>query len=54
MSQDNEFYDEPNSDDAEAFLSAYVQFDERQDVLASLDLLMLIAPLLNECPAYWK
>jgi hypothetical protein len=31
-----------------------IRFDEREDVLASLDLLKLITPLLDECPAYWK
>jgi hypothetical protein len=32
----------------------YVRFDQREDVLASLELLHLIAPLLQERPSYWK
>jgi hypothetical protein len=32
----------------------FVRFDEREDVLASLDLLKLIAPILEECPGHWK
>jgi len=31
-----------------------VRFDEREDVLASMDLLELITPLLSERPALWK
>jgi hypothetical protein len=42
---------EPESDDG---LMGYVHFDEREDVLASLDLLKLLTPILEECPAYWK
>src|SRR5829696_3890533 len=32
----------------------YVRFDERKDVLASMDLLELIAPQLEINPAFWK
>jgi hypothetical protein len=32
----------------------YVHFDEREDVLASLELLELISPLLGGTPSYWK
>jgi hypothetical protein len=32
----------------------FVRFDERQDVLASLDLMKVITPLLEECPGHWK
>jgi hypothetical protein len=31
-----------------------VRFDEREDVLASLGLLSLVAPRLKERPSYWK
>jgi len=31
-----------------------VRFDERENVLSSVELLRLIAPLLNEHPTYWK
>jgi hypothetical protein len=55
MSEYNGFDDELNGDlEVGAFSDGYVHFDERQDVLASLDLLKLITPLLDECPAYWK
>jgi hypothetical protein len=55
MSDDDAFYEllrtggelEPPSDD-------YVRFDEREDVLASMDLLELITPLLEHKPALWK
>ena len=54
MSEDDAFYDALRGEiDAEA-LKAFIRFDERQDVLASLDLLKLITPLLEECPGYWK
>ena len=53
--EDDAFYEflrrggdlEPPSDD-------YVRFDEREDVLASMDLLELITPLLGQKPALWK
>jgi hypothetical protein len=32
----------------------FVRFDEIEDVLSSLDLLALIAPLLDKQPSYWK
>jgi|SRR5579884_138284 len=32
----------------------YVQFDELEDVLSSLDLLALTVPLVKEQPSYWK
>ena len=32
----------------------YVRFDEIDDVLASLDLLVLVARLVRETPSYWK
>ena len=35
-------------------LDEYVSFDEREDVIVSLELLRLVAPLLNESPTYWK
>jgi hypothetical protein len=55
MSEDDEFYRvllagpdaEPPSDD-------YVRFDERKDVLASMDLLELISPQLEANPSLWK
>jgi hypothetical protein len=34
--------------------SSYVQIDETDDVLASLELLKLITPLLEERPLFWK
>jgi hypothetical protein len=55
MSEDDVFYealkgwqetDTPSPD--------YVRFDERTNVLASLQLLELITPLLTERPALWK
>ena len=33
---------------------AYVRFDEREDVLASLDLLVEVVPLLRKRPPFWK
>jgi hypothetical protein len=55
MSEDDAFYEllkrggdlEPPSDN-------YVRFDEREDVLASMDLLELITPLLGRRSALWK
>ena len=32
----------------------YIHFDEIEDVLASLDLAALVAPLIREKPWYWK
>jgi hypothetical protein len=32
----------------------YVRFDEREDVVASMDLLKVVAPLLRERPHFWK
>jgi hypothetical protein len=32
----------------------YVHFDEIEDVLASVDLMALVAPLTNKKPSYWK
>jgi hypothetical protein len=32
----------------------YLRFDEMEDVLASLDLLALVVPLVNKQPSYWK
>lgn len=55
INEDIEFYRvllggpdaEPPSDD-------YVRFDERKDVLASMDLLELISPKVEANPALWK
>jgi hypothetical protein len=55
MSEDDAFYEVLRAGpDAGRPSNAYVRFDEREDVFASLDLLTLITPLLEECPAYWK
>lgn len=32
----------------------YLRFDEIEDVLSSLDLLALVAPLMRKQPSYWK
>ena len=32
----------------------YVRFDEREDVIASMELLTLLIPLANKTPRYWK
>src|SRR5262245_8208016 len=32
----------------------YIRFDEIEDVLASVDLIALVAPLVREKPWYWK
>jgi hypothetical protein len=32
----------------------YIYFDEIEDVLASVDLVALLAPLVRESPQYWK
>jgi hypothetical protein len=53
--EDDAFYEllrtggelEPPSDD-------YARFDEREDILASMELLELITPLLGRKPALWK
>jgi hypothetical protein len=34
--------------------TSYLRFDEIEDVLASLDLLALVVPLVNKQPSYWK
>jgi hypothetical protein len=54
MSKDDAFSDFFGGEVDDEALNAIVRFDERQDVLASLDLLKLITPLLEECPGYWK
>jgi hypothetical protein len=33
---------------------AYVRFDEFEDVLASVELVALLAPFVREDPQYWK
>jgi hypothetical protein len=35
-------------------LKQFLHFDEIEDVLSSLDLLGLVAPLVSEQPSYWK
>jgi hypothetical protein len=32
----------------------YVDFDEFEDVLSSMDLLAFVVPLANQHPSYWK
>jgi hypothetical protein len=41
-------------EEANAPWKAYVHFDEREDVLSSLELLAVIAPLVGQGPQLWK
>jgi hypothetical protein len=54
MTHDDAIYDFLQDGSDSGLAKTFVRFDEREDVLASLDLLKLITPVLEECPAYWK
>jgi hypothetical protein len=42
------------TDDLDAAFNEYVHFDEREDVLSSLELLTVVVPLVGQRPQLWK
>lgn len=54
MSEDDVFYELLRKGARFSASKDYVSFDEIEDVLVSVDLVALVAPLVSKIPSYWK